>query len=53
MNLVMAVLALAILTIFLGILILHVPRPDLIAVVAITLSLAAWDLYTTFRRRGP
>lgn len=53
MNRTMAVLALAILTAFLGILILHVPRLDLIAVVAVTLILAAWDLYTTFRRPRP
>lgn len=52
MNLTMALLALAMLIAFLGILILHVPRLDLIAVVGITLVLAAWDLYTTFRRRG-
>ncbi|WP_165455792.1 hypothetical protein [Paracoccus subflavus] len=52
MNLLMAVLAFVFLVAFLAILVIHVPRLDLIGVVGITLALAAWDLYTTFGRRS-
>ena len=52
MNFLMAALAFVFLVAFLVILVVHVPRLDLIAVIGITLALAAWDLYTTFRRRG-
>ena len=51
MNVAMALLALVILTGFLGILVIHVPRTDLLIVTGVTLLLVAWDLYTTFRRR--
>ncbi|MFC3632038.1 hypothetical protein ACFOM8_21700 [Paracoccus angustae] len=51
MNLLMAFLAFATLVGFLAILVIHVPRLDLIAVIAVTVLLAAWDLFTTFRPR--
>lgn len=51
MKLVMALLAFATLVAFLAILLIHVPRLDLTVVIGITLALAAWDLFTTFRRR--
>lgn len=54
MNLLVAILAFVALAAFLAILLIHVPRLDLICVIGITVALAAWDLYTTFRsRRGP
>ncbi len=40
----MALIAVATLAIFLGILVWKVPSPDLIIVVAITMALAIWDL---------
>jgi hypothetical protein len=55
MKLFMAILAFVVLMAFLAILVIHVPRIDLICVIAITVASAAWDLYTTFRstdRRG-
>lgn len=52
MNVFMAILAFAFLVAFLAILVIHVPRIDLIAVIGITVALAAWDLYTTHRLKG-
>jgi hypothetical protein len=49
MKLFMAILAFVVLVGFLAILVIHVPRIDLICVIAIAVTLAAWDLYTTFR----
>ena len=49
MKLFMAILAFVVLMAFLAILVIHVPRIDLIGVIAITVTLAAWDLFTTFR----
>lgn len=51
-NLLMAFVAFAVLVGFLGILVIHVPRLDLAVVIGVTVLLAAWDLYTTFRTRG-
>jgi hypothetical protein len=51
MNIAMAVIAFIVFVVFLGILIFHVPRIDLVSVVTITVFLAAWDLYSTFRSR--
>ncbi|QDA35646.1 hypothetical protein E4191_15835 [Paracoccus liaowanqingii] len=51
MNIFMALLAFVVLVVFLGILVFHVPRVDLASVVALTVALAGWDLYTTFRSR--
>lgn len=45
MNNVLAILAFALMLAFLGILLWHVPRLDLTAVVALTVALAGWDLY--------
>jgi hypothetical protein len=52
MNLGFAVPALALLAAFLGILVWHVPRADLVAVVAITLLLVVVDLVTGRRGKG-
>ena len=49
MNLFMAILAFVVLMAFLAILVMHVPRIDLICVIGITVALAGWDLFTTFR----
>ncbi|MCD1627331.1 MAG: hypothetical protein ACU0B7_00615 [Paracoccaceae bacterium] len=51
MNKVMAVFAFLVLVAFLAILLIHVPRLDLIVVIGFTVLLAAWDLYTTHRPR--
>jgi len=50
-NRMMATLAFAVLTVFLGILMWYVPRWDLGAVVLATLVLAAVDLYQTAGER--
>ncbi len=44
MNNILALAAFALLLAFLGILVWHVPRLDLIAVVTFTVALAGWDL---------
>jgi hypothetical protein len=49
MNKVLAIFAFLVFVGFLAILIFHVPRLDLGAVIAITVLLAAWDLFTTHR----
>lgn len=51
MNKLMAAFAFLVLVGFLSILVIHVPRLDLTAVIAVTVLLAAWDLYTTHRAR--
>ncbi len=51
MNLLMGFLAFVTLAAFLAVLVIHVPRLDLTAVIGITVALAAWDLFTTFRSR--
>ncbi|WP_147335617.1 DUF4175 domain-containing protein [Pseudotabrizicola alkalilacus] len=52
MNNVMALFAFAVLLGFLGILLWHVPRWDLIGVVSVTVALAGWDLITNLRKSG-
>lgn len=52
MNKLMAIAAYIVLVAFLSILVIHVPRLDLIAVIGITLALAGWDLYSGLKRRG-
>jgi hypothetical protein len=53
MNGIMATFAFVILVGFLSILIIHVPRLDLILVIGFTLALSGWDLISTIRaRRG-
>ena len=47
MNNTIAVFAFLVVIAFLSILVIHVPRVDLIAVIALTVALALWDLYTT------
>lgn len=51
MNKIMALAAFALMLAFLGILLWHVPRLDLIAVVAITVALAGWDLVLNLRKK--
>ena len=51
MNKLLAIFACLVLVAFLAILVIHVPRVDLAAVIGFTLLLAAWDLYTTHRSR--
>ncbi|MDO8881509.1 MAG: hypothetical protein U0934_00470 [Pseudotabrizicola sp.] len=53
MNNLMALLAFGVMLGFLGILLWHVPRWDLIGVVSITVALAGWDLIQNLRgKRG-
>lgn len=52
MNLFLAVFAFVVMVAFLAILVIHVPRTDLICVVGLTVALGAWDLFTTFRSKG-
>ncbi|MFN4154938.1 MAG: hypothetical protein ACK4HF_09805 [Paracoccaceae bacterium] len=53
MNNAMALFAFAVLLGFLGILLWHVPRWDLIGVVSVTVALAGWDLIRNLRdKRG-
>lgn len=49
MNSLMGIFAFAILLGFLGILLWHVPRLDLIGVVGVTVALAGWDLIQNLR----
>jgi hypothetical protein len=51
MNKVLAVFAFLVLVAFLSILVIHVPRIDLVSVIAFTVLLAGWDLYTTHKKR--
>ncbi|WGV15987.1 hypothetical protein [Fuscovulum ytuae] len=51
MNRLMAIAAFIVLVAFLSILLIHVPRLDLAAVIGVTVLLAGWDVYTGFRRR--
>lgn len=51
MNLLMALFAFAVLLAFLAILVIHVPRTDLMIVIGATVLLAGYDLFTTFRPR--
>ena len=50
MNKLLAVSAFLVLVGFLSVLVIHVPRLDLTAVIVFTLVLAGWDLYTTHRK---
>ena len=50
MNKALAIFAFLVLVAFLSILIIHVPRVDLAAVIGFTVLLAGWDLYTTHRK---
>jgi hypothetical protein len=53
MNKTIAVVAFLVVFAFLSILVIHVPRVDLIAVITLTMALACWDLYTTcFAKKG-
>lgn len=45
----LALFAFAVLVAFLAVLVVHVPRLDLTAVIAITVALAGWDLLQTIR----
>ena len=47
MNNTIAVFAFLVVIAFLSILVIHVPRVDLVSVIAITVALGLWDLYTT------
>lgn len=47
-----AMLALAVMTVFLGILLWKVPRIDLAGIIALTLALAYYDFFRTFRESG-
>lgn len=51
MNKLLAIAAFVTFVAFLGILVKHVPRMDLMSVVAFTVLLAGWDLYTSLRKR--
>ena len=46
MRMIMPLFAFAVLVGFLAILLIHVPRIDLICVVGVTVALAGWDLMT-------
>ena len=50
MTRLLAFLAFAVLAGFLGILAWKVPSPDLMAIIALTLALAGWDLLTSGRK---
>ena len=47
MNKLMALLAFAVFVGFVGILIIYVPSPDLIAVVALSVALVGYDFFTS------
>ena len=47
MNRLLALLAFIVLAGFLGILIVGVPHPDLIAIVLLTVGLVAWDMISS------
>lgn len=49
MNNIMAIVAFLIFVGFLAVLVIHVPRLDLTLLIAFTVILAAWDLFTTVR----
>lgn len=49
MNNILALLAFSVLVAFLAVLVIHVPRIDLIAVIGITVVLAGWDLLRTLK----
>lgn len=50
MNKLLAIFAFLVLAAFLSVLVVHVPRVDLTAVILLTLLLAGWDLYTTHKK---
>jgi len=52
-NRIIALFAFAVLCVFFGILLYRVGRVDLGAVIAITLALAAYDLWSQLFRRRP
>lgn len=52
MNNILAVFAFLVLCGFLAILVIHVPRLDLIAVIAATIALAGWDLLQNLKRKS-
>ena len=52
-NRIIALFAFAVLCVFFGILLVRVERADLGGVIAITLALAAWDLWSQLFRRRP
>ncbi|EYD72697.1 hypothetical protein [Limimaricola hongkongensis] len=47
LNRIMTIVALAVFLGFLGILVWHIPRFDLGAVLAVTVALVLWDVFTT------
>ena len=51
MNTIMAIVAFLVMTAFVVILLIHVPRLDLFAVIGFTVVLAAWDLISTIKSR--
>jgi hypothetical protein len=51
MNFLMAAFAFAVFAIFVGILIVAVPSPDLIAVALITVGFVAWDFITSIKNK--
>lgn len=51
MNLIQALLALVTLGAFLLVMILHVPSPDLVIVILLTFSFAAYDFFSTSRKK--
>lgn len=50
MNKVMAIVAFLIFVGFLSVLIVHVPRFDLMGIIGFTILLAGWDLISTLRK---
>jgi hypothetical protein len=52
MNTLLAIFAFLVLAAFLSVLVIHVPRLDLTAVIVFTLLLAGWDLYTTHKKKN-
>ena len=52
MKRILAIFAFAVFAVFLLILVIGVPRPDLITIVLITAALVAWDFITSSGRRG-
>lgn len=52
MNRLLALIAFVFFAGFVGILVVNVPHPDLIAVVALTTALVIYDLLTSANRKG-
>ena len=52
MNNILAVVAFLVLCGFLSVLVIHVPRLDLIAVIGVTVALAGWDLLQNLKGKS-